>query len=180
MIDPIENLVQRWKQNPNPSATMELCDALRADPRGPLVQQVGDFAKERHASDISVMISVARLYMEANRFIDAQAVLVAAGKQEPREGRVYRWLGEVLLRRGDADRADKVFERAIQLGSTDAETRVWLQRAKSYRKMQTVSGAAAVAADIARVEGQHPPSSANGLPRFASVSDSEPTATDVF
>ncbi|HEY4016659.1 MAG TPA: hypothetical protein VGM06_25155 [Polyangiaceae bacterium] len=179
MIDPIETLVQRWKQNPNPAATVELCDALRADPRDPLVQQVGDFAKERHASDISVMISVARLYMEANRFIDAQAVLVAAGKQEPREGRVYRWLGEVLLRRGDAERADKVFERAIQLGSTDAETRVWLQRAKSYRKMQTTGGAAAVAADIARVEGQSP-RSASGLPRFASVNDTDETSTDVF
>jgi tetratricopeptide (TPR) repeat protein len=160
---------------------MELCDALRADPRGPLVQQVGDFAKERHASDISVMISVARLYMETNRFIDAQAVLVAAGKQEPREGRVYRWLGEVLLRRGDADRADKVFERAIQLGSTDAETRVWLQRAKSYRKMQSTSGAPAVAADIMRVEGHPQPApSAGVLPRFASVNDSDQTSTDVF
>ena len=149
MVDPIDDLVRAWKKNPSPTTTVALCEALRANPRGALVQQVGEFAKERHASDVSVLVSVARMYIEATRFMDAQAVLVAAGKQAPREGNVYRWLGEVLLRRGDAERAEKVLERAIQLGATDHEAKIWLERARSYRPMQSSAGGQAVAAEVA-------------------------------
>ena len=43
--------------------------------------------------------------MAAQRLGDAQTALVAAGKAAPRDAQVYRLLGEVLLRRGDAERA---------------------------------------------------------------------------
>jgi tetratricopeptide (TPR) repeat protein len=178
MADPIEELVQRWRQNPTSATTVALCDALREDPRGALVQQVGEFAKERHPSDVSVLVSVARMYIETNRFMDAQAVLVAAGKHAPREGRVYRWLGEVLLRRGDADRAEKVLQRAIQLGAGDPDAKVWLGRARSYRPMQASAGASAVAAEIAHDVTTKQPT--RGLPRFATPSEPEENDTDVF
>jgi tetratricopeptide (TPR) repeat protein len=149
MADPIDELVQRWKQNPSPATTVALCDALRVSPRGPLVQQVGEFATQRHSNDVKVLVSVARMYMETSRFADAQTVLVAAGKLAPRDGGVYRWLGEVLLRRGDADRAEKVLERAIQLGSSDPQAQVWLDRALQFRPMQAKAGVRAVAAEVA-------------------------------
>ena len=155
MAEPIDELVQRWKQSPSPAATIALCDALRATPRGPLVQQVGEFATQRHATDVAVLVSVARMYMEAHRFGDAQAVLVAAGKQAPRDGLIYRWLGEVLLRRGDAERAEKVLERAIQLGARDSDAQLWLERARVFRPMQTKAGTRAVAAEVAHATA-HP------------------------
>src|SRR5260370_42353797 len=102
MPDPIEELVQRWKQNPSPATTIALCEALRGSPSAPLVQQVGEFATQRLSRNASVLVSLARMYIEARRFGDAQSVLVAAGKQAPRDGDIYRWLGEELLRRGDA------------------------------------------------------------------------------
>jgi tetratricopeptide (TPR) repeat protein len=179
MVDPIEELVQRWKQNPSPATTVALCDALRENPRGQLVQQVGEFAKERHASDVTVLVSVARMYIETARFMDAQALLVAAGKQSPREGQVYRWLGEVLLRRGDAERAEKVLERAMLLGARDSEVRNWLERARSYRSMQASAGAGAVAADLAHADAQRQ-QVAGPLPRFNSEGDREETTTDVY
>ena len=74
MVDQIDDLVRAWKQDPGPATTIALCDALCANPRGALVQQVGEFAKERHASDVSVVLSVARMYIETNRLIDAQAL----------------------------------------------------------------------------------------------------------
>jgi predicted Zn-dependent protease len=151
MPDPIEELIHRWKQNPSPGSTIALCDALRASPRGPLVQQVGEFATQRHARDVSVLVSVARMYMEARRFADAQAVLVAAGKQAPRDGAIYRWLGEVLLRRGDADRAEKVLERAVQLGERGSDADLWLERARTFRPMQARAGARVVAAEVAHI-----------------------------
>jgi hypothetical protein len=179
MVDPIDELVRAWKQNPSSTTTVALCDALRANPRNALVEQVGEFAKERHSSDVSVLVSVARMYIETSRFIDAQAMLIAAGKHSPRDGSVYRWLGEVLLRRGDAERAEKVLERAIQLGTNDREAKLWLERARSYRPMQSSAGGQAVAAEVAHASGSKRPA-APPLPRFGSFGESEETETDEF
>ncbi len=178
MGDMIEDLVQRWKQNPSSATTVALCEALRENPRVALVQQVGEFAKERLAGDVSVLVSVARMYIEASRFMDAQAVLVAAGKTAPRDGRVYRWLGEVLLRRGDAERAEKVLERSVQLGDRDGGASAWLDRARSCRALQAASGASAVAAEVARAAGHTRLS--GSLPRFVSEADGEETATHMI
>ncbi len=146
----LEQLAQDWRRNPSAATTIALCEALCVNPHGSLVQQVGEFATQRLSSDVAVLVSVARMYMEAERSADAQGVLVAAGKLAPRDPNVYRWLGEVLLRRGDADRAEKVLMRALQLGSKDAETQVWLERARVFRPMQARAGARAVAAELAQ------------------------------
>ncbi|HTQ45513.1 MAG TPA: tetratricopeptide repeat protein [Polyangiaceae bacterium] len=166
MAEPIDELVQRWKQNPSPATTIALCDALRVNPRAPLVQQVGEFATQRHGTDVPVLVAVARMYMEAHRFGDAQAVLVAAGKQAPRDGNIYRWLGEVLLRRGDAERAEKVLERAIQLGARDPDAQLWMERARVFRPMQAKAGTRAVATEVAHATAKPV------RPPFDSMSDS--------
>jgi predicted Zn-dependent protease len=166
MAEPIDELVQRWKQNPSPATTIALCDALRVNPRAPLVQQVGEFATQRHGTDVAVLVAVARMYMEAHRFGDAQAVLVAAGKQAPRDGNIYRWLGEVLLRRGDAERAEKVLERAIQLGARDQDAQLWMERARVFRPMQAKAGTRAVATEVAHATAKPV------RPPFDSMSDS--------
>jgi hypothetical protein len=150
MPESIDALVQHWKSNPSSRATIALCDALRESPHAPLVQQVGEFATQRLGDDAGVLLSVARMYMEVQRYADAQQALVAAGKLAPRDSNVYRHLGEVLLRRGDADRAEKVLGRAIQLGAQDEDTRLWLEHARMYKPMQGKEGAAAVAAELAR------------------------------
>src|SRR5581483_11279635 len=53
-------------------------------------------------------------------------------------------------RRGDADRAEKVFERAAQFGQTDEQTKTWLERSRVFKAMQAKAGSRAVAAEIAR------------------------------
>lgn len=148
MNDSIENLVARWKQNPSASTTVALCDALCDSPRGPLVEQVGELASRRHAGDVTVLLSVARMYVESGRLADAQSVLVAAGKGAPNDSRVYRWLGEVLLRRGDARRATKVLERAIELGCRETTARLWLERARGFVPLQDQEGDRVVAAEV--------------------------------
>jgi tetratricopeptide (TPR) repeat protein len=148
MEAPIDDLVSRWRDNPTPTMTVALCEALRGSSSS-LVEQVGQFATQRHSSDVAVLVSVARMYLDSNHFAEAQTVLVTAGKQAPHDGDIYRWLGETLLRRGDADRAEKVLKRAIQLGATGPEARVWLERARVFRPMQAKAGARAVAAEVA-------------------------------
>jgi tetratricopeptide (TPR) repeat protein len=157
MPDLIDDLSQRWKSNPDAKSTIALCEALRSVPRPTLVQQVGELAQKKHASDVPVLVAVARMYMDTQRLPDAQAVLVSAGKLAPREGNIYRWLGEVLLRRGDADRAEKVLERAKQLGATDPGTGPWLERARALKPIQAKAGERAVAAEAAKAPSDNAP-----------------------
>jgi Tetratricopeptide repeat len=178
MADPIDDLVQRWRQNPTAPATVELCEALRGSVRSALVQQVGEFATQRHGGDVGVMLGVARMYLSGHRLSEAQSALVAAGKAAPRDPEIYRWLGEVLLRRGDAERAEKVLERAIQLGTRDADARLWLERARVFRPMQAKAGPRAVAAEIAQASGKTPspgPGAVAKLPSTFQDPDEEAT-----
>jgi tetratricopeptide (TPR) repeat protein len=158
MADPIDELAQRWKHNPSATTTIALCEALRDNPRRALVNEVGGAAAQRHANDMTVLVSVARMYIQSDLLAEAQTLLVAAGKNAPRDARVYRWLGEVLLRRGDATRAEKVLERAVQLGagiqpgkpgaSDLAEAKFWLERSRVFRPMQASAGEFTVAAEV--------------------------------
>ncbi len=150
MPEPIDALVRDWKANPSAAKTIALCEALRGNPHGPLMQQVGEFATQRLGGDAAVLVSVARMYMEVQRYGEAQQVLVAAGKVSPRDSDVYRLLGEALLRRGDASRAEKVLARAIQLGAHDEDTHLWLEHARMYMPLQSKDGVKAVAAEIAK------------------------------
>jgi hypothetical protein len=149
MPDVIDELEERWRKSQDVDTTIQLCEAL-STARTTLVQQVADFAQAQYASNVPVLIAVSRMYMRTNKLAEAQSVLVAAGKIAPRDGLVYRVLGEVLLRRGDADRAEKVFERALQFGANDETTKTWVERARVFKPMQTKAGARAVAAEIAR------------------------------
>ncbi len=174
MSDPIEESALKWRQNPDADATLALCVALRGSEQATLMDEVAEAAKGRHAAHVGVLVAAARMYMSVQRFSDAQGLLVTAGKVAPREGAVYRALGEVLLRRGDAERAEKVLERALQFGGGDSETRLWLDRAKVFKAMQQKAGSRAVAAEVERTAPASPP---KGRAPMESFSDS--TTTEV-
>ncbi|MEO8875565.1 MAG: tetratricopeptide repeat protein, partial [Polyangiaceae bacterium] len=163
----IEQLSQSWKDAPDADTTVALCNAMRGPVHATLIQQVGDFARNNLASNVPVLISVARMYMSAQRLSEAQGTLVTAGKLAPRDAAVYRVLGECLLRRGDADRSEKVLERAIHFGANDPETRLWLERSRVFKPMQAKAGNRAVAAEIERTA----PAGTNGA---ATTSDDQP------
>ena len=118
MQESIDDLYARWQRNPDVSQTVALCDALRGSKRMDLVEIVGSHASRQ--LDVHTLTAAARCTRHAGRLDDAQQVLIAAGRLAPRDGDVYRLLGEVLLRRGDAERAEKVLERAMQFGAKDA------------------------------------------------------------
>lgn len=146
--DNLECLFANWQKNPDIAQTIALCDALRVNKRGDLVAVVG-----RHASrqqSVPALTAAARMYAETGSLDDAQSVLLTAGRIAPHDGGVYRLLGEVLLRRGDAQRAEKVFERALQLGTDDPTTNAWLERARVLGEAQRSSGMVAVAEAIRR------------------------------
>jgi tetratricopeptide (TPR) repeat protein len=187
MADPIDDLVQRWRRNPNAATTVALCDALRESPRKDLVSEIGTSATQRHGADVAVLVPIARMYLQAEMLGEAQNVLVSAGKHAPRDARVYRWLGEVLLRKGDATRAEKVLERAVQLGAGTApsgpgaavlaEAKFWLERSRVFRPMQASAGDFAVAAEV--METGPAPLPPPAAPKRASAPRTLPYDTEV-
>jgi tetratricopeptide (TPR) repeat protein len=179
MTDILDDLAARWKKSPDADSTIALADALQGSVRTTLVQQVADFAQAKMQSNVPVLLAVARMYMSGHKLAEAQAILVAAGKVAPREGIVYRVLGEVLLRRGDADRSEKVFERAIQFGSDDADTRMWLERSRVYKPIQAKAGARAVAAEVARTAPLAPKASSARPPLESLNGEEEDAETSV-
>jgi tetratricopeptide (TPR) repeat protein len=153
----LEELVARWRNNPDPEATQALCAHLGTFPEAQLMREVGNAAEAWHRDNHMVMLSVGLMFLDAGLLSDAQAAMVHAAKLDPDGGEAYRYLGEVLLRRGDATRGEQVLARAIALGSDDPDTRLWHERAVVYRSLEKRRGAEAVAAEIARTAPREAP-----------------------
>jgi predicted negative regulator of RcsB-dependent stress response len=149
-VGALDDLLKAWRKNPDADSTVALCTYVGASGQEALVREIGTTAEQWHARDATVMLSVGRMYLDASLLPEAQASLVAAGKADASNPKPYRYLGEVLLRRGDALRAEKVLARAIQLGLDDGETAHWHDRATFYMALQKRVGAPAVAAEVAR------------------------------
>lgn len=160
----IEDLYERWQKNPDTAETTALCKALRGGLRPDLVEIVGSHASKQ--ADLGALLAAARMYVDAGRLDDAQSVLLTAGRIAPRDGEVYRWLGEVLLLRGDAGRAQKVLEKAVQFGSDNGAGPL-LERARALAPVQRASGQGGLADGIAK------PSSPSSKQAAAADSDED-------
>ena len=146
----LDELVARWRANPDAETTVALCSYLSTSREEDLIREVGGNAETWHRNDVEVMLGVGRMYLDADMLAEAQASLVVAGKARPDDARPFRFLGEVLLRRGDALRAEKVLARSMQLGQNDSETALWHDRAVVYVALQKRVGLQAVAAEVSR------------------------------
>lgn len=174
MPESIDDLYEKWQRNPDVSRTVMLCEALRGSQRQDLVEIVGSYASRQ--LDVNALTAAARMYTDTGRLDDAQQVLIAAGRLAPRDGDVYRYLGEVLLRRGDAERAEKVLERAMHFGAKDGSAGLWLDRARALLPTQQSSGMMAVAQEIAKAAADANGRNDNKMrPRADSISDDAET-----
>jgi hypothetical protein len=153
----LEELVARWRNNPDPEATQALCAHLGTFPEAELMREVGSAAEAWHRDNHMVMLSVGLMFLDAGLLPDAQAAMVHAAKLDSGGGEAYRYLGEVLLRRGDATRGEQVLAKAIELGNDDPDTRLWHERAVIYRSLEKRRGPEAVAAEIARTAPREAP-----------------------
>jgi hypothetical protein len=169
----LDELVARWRKNPDPESTLALCAHLGTSHEAELMREVANTAEAWHKDNHSVMLSVGRMYLDAGLLPEAQAALLQAGKLEPNDAEAYRYLGEVLLRRGDAQRSEKALARAIQLGSKDSETRLWHERAIVYVALQQRRGLTAVADEVARTAPLPAPGASPPISAFDHI-DSEP------
>ena len=174
----LDELLQSWRSNPDADATIAVCSFLGSSKRDELIREVGASAETWHAAAAPVMLAVGRMYLEANMLQEAQTSLVTAGKADARDARAFRFLGEVLLRRGDALRADKVLARALQLGAVADDVELWHERAVLYSALQKRVGPDAVAAEVARSMPRHvsvpPGPGSDPLPSFGIEESTKP------
>ena len=101
-------------------------------------------AARAYPNDMEVLLSVGRMLLAHGQLQMAKRHLLGAAKVSA-EPRAPRLLGEVLLRQGDAKRAVRALQRAIQLGATDEETQGWYESANAYVNVQAEEGREAVA-----------------------------------
>jgi tetratricopeptide (TPR) repeat protein len=146
----LDELLARWRENPDSGTTLALCAFLGNSRRDDLIREVGSTAEAWHKDEGQVMLAVGRMYLDAGLLQEGQAALVVAGKLSPTDASPYRYLGEVLLRRGDAARAEKVLARALQMGAKESDTRMWHDRSVVYVALQARVGMRAVADEIDR------------------------------
>ncbi len=174
----LDELLQSWRSNPDADATIAVCSYLGSSKRDELIREVGASAETWHAGDGAVMLAVGRMYLEADMLQEAQTSLVAAGKANASDPTAFRFLGEVLLRRGDALRADKVLARALQLGATADDVELWHERAVLYSALQKRVGPEAVAAEVTRSMPRHvsvpPGPSSDPFPGFGLEESTKP------
>jgi hypothetical protein len=174
----LDELLKSWRSNPDADATIAVCSYLGSSKREELIREVGASAETWHVADAAVMLAVGRMYLEAEMLQEAQTTLVTAGKADARDPRAFRFLGEVLLRRGDAMRADKVLSRALQLGATADDVELWHERAVLYSALQKRVGSEAVAAEVARSMPRHvsvrPGPASDPLPSFGLEESTKP------
>ncbi len=141
----IDELFAQWQSGPDVTRTIALCEALREMPRPDLVDIVGRYASQQ--LEVPALTAAARMYVEAGRLDDAQETLVSAGRLDPRNGSVYRALGVLLLRRGDAIRAEKVLSHAAQFDPGEDAT-IWLKRSREFVATQASGGSERVATAV--------------------------------
>lgn len=69
-------------------------------------------ALESDPEDGELLLLDGRIRFAGGDLLGAQAALLKAARSLPRNKEPFRWLGEVLLKRGDPARAAKVLSRA--------------------------------------------------------------------
>lgn len=164
--DPIVARIRAWSSRPTAETSLALFADLRRQPglRGQhadlltraFQQRVSSETGggERWASDPRVLVGLGRVQLQVGKLGDAQQTLVAAGRADPNAREPYRYLGEVLLRRGDAARAERMLEKAVEIErrepvAGDESAQEWLQRARGLKSLQDAQGEGAVAAEVA-------------------------------
>ncbi len=156
MSESVDVLFAKWRQNGDVQSTIDLCEAAAREPF-PDARDVSPFVKTRFAGHAGVLLAAGRMQLARGELDDAQDLFVRAGKAAPKDGDVYRFLGETLLRKGDAERAEKVLERAVAFGSRSPDTGDLFEHARRFAPTQKSRGTVALAAEVGRTLG--PPGS---------------------
>lgn len=120
----------RFRSQPDSEDAYALAEDLLHAERYADARSVVSLALPKDRDDAALLVLEARAYMLERDLIRAQSALLRAIKAEPGLQSAYRYLGEILLKRGDPARAQKTLRRALKLLPDDAEASQLLDRAE--------------------------------------------------
>jgi hypothetical protein len=164
-LDDHKLVLRVWKQAPTRDRTIAACAALLEWPIAAptrLVHMLVGHVLRTHLDDVALLVLAARLQLDTGDLRGAHRSLALAESIAPTSSAPPRWLGEVLLRMGDARRASVAFALArshqdggaddhpIDAPPIDLGVEDLLERARGLVELQITDGELAVAEEMAR------------------------------
>ena len=119
--DSLERLRTVVRANPRSTTFVALAHALCDAGRDDEAEEVCRQGLGQHPRLVTGQVALGRALLQRGRLREAQDVLVDAAKSSPEHGDAFRWLGELGLRKGDAEHARPILEYAEELMPTDAQ-----------------------------------------------------------
>ncbi|MGE0788746.1 MAG: tetratricopeptide repeat protein [Sandaracinaceae bacterium] len=125
----LDTRLLRFRSKAGGEDAVALVEDLLASGRAADAKDVAATALKASPDDGMLLVMDGRARFAAGDLLGAQAALLKAARVAPKDKRPFRFLGEVLLKRGDPQRAIKVLQRAEALDATDPDVRRLLERA---------------------------------------------------
>jgi tetratricopeptide (TPR) repeat protein len=127
--DDLERLRAVVRANPRSTTFVALAHALCDAGKDDEAEDVCRQGLAQHPRLTTGQVALGRALLARKRLREAQEVLVEAAKSSPEHGDAFRWLGEVVLERGDRDRARIILEYAEELSPSATVVGALLTRA---------------------------------------------------
>ncbi|HJK92659.1 MAG TPA: hypothetical protein RMH26_18160, partial [Polyangiaceae bacterium LLY-WYZ-15_(1-7)] len=125
----------RFRNDPRSDDPMPLARELLEAGRAAEALEVAAARLRADPRDADALVLAGRAYLGRDELLRAQKTLLQAARQAPNRPEPYRWLGEVLLKRGDPERAQKVLARARGLGASGPDFERLLGRAQRLARI---------------------------------------------
>jgi len=111
----------RYRSRPGSEEPVALIEDLVAAGRLGDARGVAVVEQTEHPEDVRFVLLEGQAWLQERDLARAQAVLLRGIKVDPQSADAYRWLGEVLLERGDAERSLKAVQRGLAIAAHDTE-----------------------------------------------------------
>ncbi len=118
----------RYRNDPLCEDPKHLARDLLSDDRAGDAQEVLQTALNGK-DDPELLVESGKVWLHEGDLLRAQRAFLQAARARPDMTEAFRWMGEVLLKRGDPNRAKKVLERALSLDASDRDVVRLHQRA---------------------------------------------------
>jgi len=164
----LEHLVEACRRDPGGSSFVKLGEMYLALGRPRDAVEVGARGLKANAKNLDGRMMVSQAFVALHQWKQAQAELLKVVKADRSRGAGFKLLGEVLMRRGDYDRALPVLQHAQNLTPADPSVLAMLKRA---RVQQPLDAPPAIPTPLS------PAQSAPRLPKPSAggLGDNEPT-----
>jgi tetratricopeptide (TPR) repeat protein len=124
----LDTRLLRFRSRPGSEPALTLASDLLDAGRATDALDIAGAGLAERPGDTDLRIIEGRSHMALGDLLKAQASLLEAAKAGQRK-EPFRWLGEVLIRRGDGARAVKVLERARAIDPNDRAVVLLMQQA---------------------------------------------------